>query len=45
MEGVLLQEAQTDYPGDLQHQLLVVRQNVAADQLDDLHQAAFLVQK
>ncbi|MFR6333204.1 MAG: hypothetical protein ACLUOI_33495 [Eisenbergiella sp.] len=30
MEGVLLQESQADYPGDFQHQLLVVGKYVAA---------------
>ena len=44
MEGVLLQEAEADDPGDLERQLLVVRKDVVSDQLDDLHQAAFLVQ-
>ena len=44
MECVLLQKAQTDNSGNFQSQLLIIRQNVAADQLYDLHQTAFLVQ-
>ena len=44
VKSVLLQEAQTDNPGDLQRQLLVIRKNIASDQLDDLHKRAFLVE-
>ena len=42
---VLLQEAEPDHAGDLQDQFLVVREHVASDQLDDLQQAALLVQE
>ena len=44
MEGVLLEEAQTDYSGNFQSQLLVIRENITSDQLNDLHEGAFLVQ-
>ena len=45
VESVLLQESQTDDPGDFQNQLLVIGQDVASDQFDDLHQGAFLVEQ
>lgn len=45
MERVLLQETDSDYLCDLQDQLLVVGKHIAADQLDDLHQAALLCQQ
>ena len=45
MERVLLQEIQHGLPLRSQDQLLVVRQHIAADQLDDLHQAALLGQQ
>ena len=44
VKSVLLQEAQTDDSGDLQRQLLIIRKNIASDQLDDLHKRAFLVE-
>ena len=44
MEGILLQEAQTNHTGDLKCQLLIIRKHIATDQFYDLHEAAFLVQ-
>ena len=44
VEGVLLEEAQTDDSGNFQCQFLVIRKNVASNQLDDLHQGALLIQ-
>ena len=44
MKSVLLEEAQTDDSGNFQRQFLVIRKNVASDQLDDLHQGALLIQ-
>ena len=43
MESVLLKKAQTDHSCDFQSQLLIVRKNIASDQLYDFHQRAFLV--
>ena len=45
MEGILLQKAQTDHSGNLQDQLLIIRQNIRTNQLYNLHQAALLCQK
>ena len=45
MVGVLLQKAIPDYPRDFNHELLIVRQHVRADQLDDLHQLVLFLQK
>ena len=42
---ILLQESQTDHTGNLQNKLLIIRKDIASDQLDDLKQAAFLIQK
>ena len=44
MESILLKEAKADDSGNLQSQFLVIRKNVTADQFDDLHQRAFLIQ-
>ena len=43
MEGVLLQEAQPDHPCNLNGQLLILRQNIGPDELDDLIEAGFLL--
>ena len=45
MECVLLKESQADDSGDFQNQLLIVRQYVASDQLDDFQKTALLIQK
>ena len=45
MIGVLLQEAHTDYLGGFNDQLLVVRQYIGTDELDDLHQVIFLMEQ
>ena len=44
MESVLLKETETDNLGDLENELLVIRENIGSDQFYDLHQAAFLIQ-
>jgi len=44
VKSVLLEEAQTDDSGNFQRQFLVIRKNVASDQLDNLHQGALLIQ-
>lgn len=44
MESVLLKETETDNLGDLEDELLVIRENIGSDQFYDLHQAAFLIQ-
>ena len=41
MESVLLKETETDNLGDLENELLVIRENIGSDQFYDLHQAAF----
>ena len=43
MERILLKESQADHTGNLKGQLLIIGKYIAADQLDDLHQAALLV--
>ena len=44
VEGVLLEKAHADDLGDFQDKLLVVGQDVGADELYDFHEAALLVQ-
>ena len=45
MVGVLLEKADPDDPGGLNHQLLIVGQHIGADQLDNLHQAALFLEQ
>ena len=44
MEGILLKEAKSDDSGNLKSQLLIIREYITADQFNDLHQRAFLIQ-
>ena len=45
MVRVLLQDTHADNLGNLEHEFLVVGQNIRADQLDDFHQLAFVKQQ
>ena len=45
MECILLKKTEADHAGNLQHQLLVIRQDVASDQFYDLQQTALLVEE
>ena len=44
MVGVLLQEAQPDHAGNLQKELLILRQDVRTDELYGLHQLILCIQ-
>ncbi len=45
VEGILLQKSLAENLGRFDHQLLIVRKDVGTDELDNLHQLGFLMQK